>query len=57
MHEPFGTRILVEPGKTREPTKKEERQIKRMQTLLEDACEAEELFELDELERFAEGKD
>lgn len=57
MHDPFQTRILVEPGKTLEPTKEEERRIKRVQTLLEDACEAEELFELDELERFSEGKD
>jgi hypothetical protein len=28
-----------------------------VQPLLEAACDAEELFELDQLERFAEGKD
>lgn len=54
----FKTRILERPGKTREATKQEELEfVEKVKPLLEAACEAEELFDLDYLERYAEGKD
>lgn len=51
--ETFKTRILVEPGKTREPTSEEMEQLPCLDT----ACEAEEIFGLDYLERFAAGRE
>lgn len=52
LHE--GVKILTEPGKTRPATSEDEAVLKRTRDLVEAACEAEDLFDLDELERYAE---
>lgn len=45
---------ILDAGRTRDATEEEERQIEKQQSLISDACRAEELIDLDELERFAE---
>lgn len=49
-----GVRIFVEPGKTRPATEEDEADLKYMRDLTEAACEAEDQFDPDELERYAE---
>jgi hypothetical protein len=56
-NEPFPVRILITPGRTEKPTDRQLREIERSQPLLEMACRAEEIFDLDYLERFAAGRE
>lgn len=49
-----GIKILVAPGQTREAVPEDEAVLKLTRDCIEAACEAEDLFELDELERAAE---
>ena len=55
-HELFPVNIMIVPGRKAKPSDRQLREIERSQSLIEAACRAEELYDLDELERYARRK-
>ncbi len=52
MSHDFPIKILVAPGKTRDANEEDQDYLRKLQPLLEAACEAEELIGIDVLDGF-----